>query len=198
MPWGTLGPSSYVAGNVPRYGNLTVDLPGSTGTSTVEWNSLAQTARQSTPASRWTLALGAQTIPAGTWAASQLGREGNTAANLFSAISIYVYRPSTNAVVGYVYDSQTELGVEFGTSAATAATYTVAGASVTAQNADLLVVEVWYTAAQGMATSYPPFTRFDYKGTSVGSQSYIQPPTLLKPPAELPKPPVVQLHLPHR
>lgn len=94
----------------------------------------------------------AGSVGAGTWQLAVYGEESNAQANCKYACSIYVWRTGTG-VVGYIYDSLTELGTEFPASA----TYKVAsitGAGVTAQNGDYVVVELHAIATQGMATAY--------------------------------------------
>lgn len=113
---------------------------------------LAQTTQQSAMFARHSSSfLAAQTISANTWTVVFQADESNTAANAFLALSVYVYRPSTNAVVGFIYDSATTLGVEFSN---TVQTVTFSGSAVTAQAGDFLVLEAWNVATQAMATSY--------------------------------------------
>jgi hypothetical protein len=138
-----------------RYSALQLSKPssaqffGASGT----FNSLAQTGRQSAFVGYGFYELGAQTIPAGNWSIGYQTSEGNAAANAYLALSIYVWRPSTSSVVGYVYDSSAELGSEF-TTTFSSNVATVSGASVTAANNDVLVVELWQTAQQGVGMAY--------------------------------------------
>jgi len=129
-------------------------ITANNSTTTVTINSIAQTARQSGRFARFTSErLLAQTVSANTWTIAIDTRESNGAANTFLALSIYVWRPSTNTRVGFIYDSNAQIDVEWPT-ALTPNTYTVSGAAVTAQEGDVVVIEVWYTSAQGMATTY--------------------------------------------
>lgn len=123
-------------------------------TSTVG-NSLAQTTHQDAYLARWSSAtLAAQTISAANWVFAAGFTEGNANANAFLALSVYVWRPGTSAVVGYLYDSDAALGVEWAT-ASTGQVITIAGGSVTTQAGDLLVIEAWcHAATQAMATAY--------------------------------------------
>jgi hypothetical protein len=120
----------------------------------VDINSLAQTTRQSGRFARFTSdPLTSQTISANTWNYTLRNREGNVNANAYKAASIYVWRPSTSSVVGYVYDSNAEIGIEW-TLSFTNDSSDITGSAVTATNGDVLVIEVWYTALQGTAKSY--------------------------------------------
>lgn len=126
------------------------------GTADVSTNitSLAQTARQSGRFSRATsLPLAAQTISANTWTAVVRVQESNTNANAFAAFSIFVWRPSTSSRVGFIYDSSTSLGTEWGTTLSNR-TYTVSGSAVTVEDGDVLSWEIWYSAAQSASKSY--------------------------------------------
>ena len=126
-----------------------------TGTNVqVDITSAAQTARQSGRFARFTSdPLASQTISANTWDYTLRNRESNANANAYKAASIYVWRPSTSSVVGYVYDSNAEIGTEWTTNF-TNDSSNISGSAVTATNGDVLVIEVWYTAAQGKAASY--------------------------------------------
>jgi len=120
----------------------------------VDITSLGQTARQSARFARFTSEpLASQTISANTWNYTLRNREANNNANAYKAASIYVWRPSTSAVVGYVYDSNAEIGIEWTTNF-TNDSSNITGSAVTATNGEVLVCEVWYTAAQGAAKQY--------------------------------------------
>lgn len=125
-------------------------------------SSLAQTATQSsTFGFRFSSTLlAAQTISANTWTIFYKAQESNTNANTFLAMSIYVWRPNTSSVVGFIYDSTASLGAEFGTTASTQS-ITVSGSAVTANRGDILVCEPWYAATQAKATSYTNTLYFD-------------------------------------
>lgn len=116
----------------------------------------AQTARQSGRFGRLTSdRLATQSWISDTWTVNPgLRRESSTNANVFLALSIYVWRPSTSTRVGFIYDANTQLGAEWPTTAA-ASSYTIIGNAINnILDGDVLVVELWYTAAQAMATSY--------------------------------------------
>lgn len=160
LPNGSTGPSSYVDG--PDYFQLGTAKQEVAVVNRVRWLSLAQTGRQSTFMTHAWFRLGAQTISAGTWGLGTAVLTSNTAANTFFAVSIYVWRPSTSSVVGYIYDSTTELGNEWrGDFTAESRLISFSGNSVTAANGDTLIFEIWATAAQGAATSYTNWMFYD-------------------------------------
>lgn len=126
---------------------------GATDT-TVSITSLAQTATQSGRFARFTSdKLSAQTITAQTWTYQLRNREGNNSANAYKGLSIYIWRPSTNSVVGYIYDSTAQIGTEWTTNY-TNDVSSISGSSVTCSDQDVLVNEVWYIAAQAKSVSY--------------------------------------------
>lgn len=136
------------------------------------YSSLAQTAQQSAMIARHSsAALRAQTINANTWTLLFEGDESNAAANAFLAVSVYVWRPSTSAVVGFIRDSATTLGIEFN---ASQQTVTFSGSAVTAAAGDILVLEAWNVATQGMATSYTITWSVGRVATNVNS--YLETP----------------------
>lgn len=89
----------------------------------------------------------------GTWAYAISCSEANTVANSFFVFSVYIYRPSTASIVGFIYDSDSPLGTEWPTAqGGRGATFT--GVGVTAVNGDILVLEVWRHAAQDKGASH--------------------------------------------
>lgn len=116
-------------------------------------------------------ALRAQTINANTWTLLFEGNESNAATNAFLAISFYVYRPSTDSVVGFIRDSATTLGIEFD---ASQQTVTFSGSAVTCQAGDVLALEAWPVATPGMATAYTITWSVGRVATNV--DSYIETP----------------------
>jgi len=129
-------------------------LAQGTSNTTVTINSLAQTARQSGRFARFTSdPLASQTISANTWDYTLRNRHSNASANTYKAGSIYVWRPSTSSVVGYVYDSNAEIGIVW-TNNFTNDSSNISGSAVTAANGDVLVIEIWYTSAQGKAKTF--------------------------------------------
>lgn len=133
------------------------------------YSSLAQTADQDAYLARFSSdPLVAGTYGSGTWGVDIGTTEGNNAANAFLILSIYFWRPSSNSVVGFVYDSHTSLGTEWTVSqGVTSVTFT--GANVTIQTGDILVVEIWQHATQSMGTAYT--NGISYDGTTEGSTS---------------------------
>jgi len=120
----------------------------------VNITTLAQSTRQSGRFARFTSdLLASQTISANTWNYTLRSRESNNFADAYKAGSIYVWRPSTSSVVGYVYDSNAQIGSEWTTNF-TNDSSNISGSAVTATNGDVLVIEVWYTAAQAKTVSY--------------------------------------------
>jgi len=114
------------------------------------------TAEQRRLVSRFTSpGVAAGTYGAGTWNDRGYRRQSNANAESYSAFSVYFWRPSTSSVVGYVYDSTTQLGTRWYSSNA----YRLRGASftgsdVTVADGDVLVVELWSRAVQTKNTSY--------------------------------------------
>ena len=140
------------------------------GPSNLTYSSLAQTAQQSAMIARFTSPrLRAQTVNANTWTVAFTANESNAAANAFLAVSAYIWRPSTSSVVGFIRDSATTLGVEFNNSLQTV---TFSGSAVTAEAGDILVVEAWNVATQGMGTSYT----ITFTTSASGTQRYIETP----------------------
>jgi hypothetical protein len=177
--------------NAPTAGSKSVALPNGTNNSltvndsqslsttqgnsdtTVTIDSLAQTARQSGRFARFTSQLlAAQTISANTWDYTLRNRAGNTAAETYKAGSIYVWRPSTNSVVGYIYDSADEIGSRWTTNFTNDSTL-ISGSSVSVSNRDVLVCEVWYTSAQSKAKTYSNDIQYNVS-------SYIETPQVLE------------------
>lgn len=103
----------------------------------------------------------------GAWSAAISASEADAHANSFFVLSVYIYRPSTASVVGYIYDSDTALGIEWGTGELGRG-LNFTGTEVTAQNGDILVVEVWRHAVQDLAVSYTQKIYYD-GGTEAGN-----------------------------
>ncbi len=135
----------------------------------VDISSLAQTARQSGRFARFTSdVLVSQTVTAQTWTYVLRNRESNANANAYKAASIYVWRPSTSSVVGYVYDSTAEIGTEWTTNFTNDAS-SIIGSEVIATQGDVLVMEAWYTAAQSASKTYTNSIQYNVS-------SYIETP----------------------
>lgn len=88
---------------------------------------------------------------AGVWDFAVSCSEANVIANSFFVFSLYAYRPSTAAVVGYIYDSDTVLGTEWPLAQGGRGT-TFTGSEVTVVDGDILVLEVWRHATQDKAS----------------------------------------------
>lgn len=158
----------------------TLDVSIGTAQTSVAGSSLAQTAHQDNFFTSFSsFGLDAQTISANTWTLGLATSEGNLQANSFTICSIYVFRePST--VVGFIYDSDTALGVEWAVGE-DGQVLTISGSAVTAQAGDYIVFEMWRHAAQGMAAAYTQTLYFDGATKVVGGAtsdagSYIETP----------------------
>lgn len=126
------------------YGLASVQTDYTVTTNAITTQQSAMMARHTSPKLR------AQTIEANTWTLSFDANESNADANAFLAVSFYVWRPSTSAVVGFIRDSATTLGVEFDS---TTQTVTFAGSAVTAVAEDVLVLEAWLVNTAAKANS---------------------------------------------
>jgi len=115
---------------------------------------------------------GAQTVGGGTMIFNIADLEANLASNWWTnGLCVYVWRPSTGAIVGFVRDYQ---GVSLGGLEPTAASSEqvthitdITTSAVSAQSQDVIVCEIWVTATQGMATAYANQVFFD--GTTVNT-----------------------------
>lgn len=88
---------------------------------------------------------------AGIWDFAVSCAEANVIANSFFVFSLYAYRPSTAAVVGYIYDSDTALAGEWPLAqGGRGGSFT--GSEVTVVDGDILVLEVWRHAEQDKAS----------------------------------------------
>lgn len=136
------------------------------------YSSLAQLTQQSAMIARHSsAALKAQTIDANTWTLLFEGNESDIRANAFLAISLYVWRPSTSSVVGFIIDSATTLGIEFD---GTNQTVTFSGSQVTAAAGDILVLEAWNVATQAKGISYT--ITWSVGRVATGVDSYLETP----------------------
>lgn len=146
--------------------------------------SLAQTAHQDNFFTSFTSdPLTTQTIAANTWTIAIAVSEANTNANSFLVLSLYVFRPSTGSVVGFIYDSDTALGVEWA-AAEDGQVITFSGVSVVASAGDVLVLEVWRHGVQGMAVGYTQTIYYDgttdvVDTTTADAASYLETPQIL-------------------
>jgi len=146
---------------------------------TVSITTAAQTAQQSGRFARFASErLSAQSISANTWTVYLRDIESNAFAYAYLAISAYVWRPSTSAVVGYIRDSTTVIGSEWTTNNK-AVTYTFSGSAVTAQLGDVVVFEIWYSSTQGKSNAYTVSILFDltsYVSTPQDLSFYVEEP----------------------
>jgi hypothetical protein len=150
--------------------------------SVISRSSIANTAHQDQYLGRFTSRkLAAQTITAQTWTLAVATLETNAGANSFTVASVYVWRPGTSSVVGYIYDSDSPLGVEWSTTL-DGQVLTFSGAAVTCQLGDVLVMEFWrHAATQGAATAW--LQQLNYNGhvdvlgtTTADPASYLETP----------------------
>lgn len=141
LSWGSLGPNFNSNG-----GNSYVQTAGGAGTQTAVFRSFV-----SSP-------LAAGTVPSGTYTV-KYGAATESNNPYYFAPSVYVYRPSTDSVVGsFLHDSATGIGNAANSSTTgRVATFTV-GSSVTVQNGDRLVVESYFV---GTGSDY---VHFQYDG----------------------------------
>src|SRR5215831_17690509 len=139
-------------------------MNGTKGTAQVAptLTSLASTSRQNNWFRRFiSPALAAQTVPAGTTSLWNIwiGASASNSSGGWSCTRgcIYVWRPSTGALVGKIMDLPTSTGTPSAVS--TSEVIAAAGAfngtaDVVCQDGDVLVCEVWGGGTQGMATAY--------------------------------------------
>ena len=147
-------------------------------------NSDASTAARDNYLCRFTsAALAAQTIAAATWTLAIALSEGNTNANSFFVGSVYIWRPSTNSVVGFIYDSHTNVGVEWA-AGEDGQVLSLVGSAVTTLLNDVLVIEIWRHAVQGMAAAYAQTVYFDgttdvIDSTTSDAASFLRNPNVI-------------------
>jgi hypothetical protein len=130
-------------------------------------------------------ALAASSISANTWTIALAVSETNSLANAFLIASIYVLT-AADTVRGFIYDSHTALGTEFGAGGTVTTedgiVVTVAGAAVAGVvSTDVIAFEAWTHAVQGMATSYNQILYYDgatdvTDTTTTDAASYIETP----------------------
>lgn len=177
-------PVGTANGTSPTNYNLSLNI----GTGQTSWslNTLAQTAQQSGTVSKWSSnRLVAQTIFANTWTFFFGATESNAAANMFTSLSVYVWSSSGGGFVrGYIYDNAATLGTEWATSQS-AQSVTFSGSQVAAQEDDLLVIEWWYNATQGMGTAYTGTGYFDGTNDTTTGTGNTNTATYLETPQDL-------------
>jgi hypothetical protein len=140
----------------------------------ISTSTLANTADQSTCLAEFVSdPIAAQTISAQTITYSGEFVEGNAASNFQPRIYVTLWRPSTGTAVGQLGNV---LLAEPGTSA-TAITGNFTSTSVTAQDGDVIIVEVWRsTVVQSMSTAYTQSGHFSgtTDGSTTDTAAYIQ------------------------
>lgn len=132
-------------------------------------NSAAQTARQSGLYGIFSsFPLAAQTVPAQTWTMFVGNRSGNSRANPYTAAVLYLWDGSSATMI---YDSSAQLGSEW-SGTTSVESFTASLPSFTASQGDLLVLEVWYTAAQDKSSSYTNTLYWDgFDDFSIGNSN---------------------------
>lgn len=153
-----------------------------TAQTSIAFTGLGQTAHQDNYLARFaSLPLSAQTVTAQTWTFALALNEANAAANSQLAPCVYVWRPGTTSVVGFIVDSDTPIGVEWGASE-DGIVATASGAAVTAQFGDVLVLEVWrHAPTQTNTTARIQTVYFDgatdvVDATTADAASYLETP----------------------
>ena len=164
-------------------GNVARDLETTAGSSQVNTSntSLAQTTHQDQYLGKFISdALVATAVDANTWTIALATSESNANANSFTVLSIYVLQ-SDDTVRGYVYDSDTPLGVEYATSE-DGQVFTISGSAVASvASTDRLAVEIWVHAEQGSAMALTNTLFFDgatdvTDSTTTDAASFISTP----------------------
>lgn len=113
-----------------------------------------------------------QTVGGGSIILNAADSETNTNTNFWTnSLNVYVWRPSTKSVVGYVRDATgASLGGTEPTAAGSIQVTNITGitsSAVSAQAGDIVVVEVWARITQGMGTAYGG--SFYYDGSTVNT-----------------------------
>ena len=179
LPVDTLGANNATGTDETR---ALREAKGSAQTSLTKASDASTLARDNYLARFSTEALAAQTFGAGTWTIAIALEETNALANSFLNLSLYRWRPSDSSKA-FIYDSHTNLGAEWGaTEDGIFVTFT--GSDVTLVNSDVLVLEVWRHAAQGMATAYNQIVYFEgatdvTDATTTDAASYLFAPAAI-------------------
>lgn len=163
---------------------------GTTATSATATTN-ASVAAQNGCLGRWSsFGLVAGTYGSGTWSLAVQTSESSISANTFSATaSIYFWRPSTSAVVGFVNDADTVVGVEFGNNVA-ATRYgqvlSITGSNVTIAHGDILVIELWTKFTQAAATAFTLTVYYDGTTDVTSTYALTDPASFLQSPVDIP------------
>ena len=110
---------------------------------------------------------GNQTVGGGNYILNYAHAESNTNMNIFSAGTyIYVWRPSTGSIVGEVKSTlvaNTIAGTEPGAASSERVWHQsgISSSAVSAQDGDVIIVELYWSFAQGMSTSYTGTIYYD-------------------------------------
>lgn len=107
----------------------------------------------------------AQTISANNWTLAIAVAENVPGTDSRILASLYVWRPSTASVVGYVYDTHTLLGIE-PTTTEDGQVITLAGNSVVCQAGDVLVYECWFHVQPAGNPTNPSTVTVWFDGTT--------------------------------
>ena len=104
-----------------------------------------------------------QTVGGGTWTLNVADAEANLASNFWiNSINVYVWRPSTGAVVGTIRDAQNLGALEpTGNNSIQVSTFTYTTSAVSALKGDVVICELWSQYTQGMATAYSNLVYYD-------------------------------------
>jgi hypothetical protein len=117
--------------------------------------SLATTSHQDGAIQGFAIPLKAGSISAQQWTLAIQVETTSLSAKPRTVLSLYVWRPSTSSVVGYIYDSDTPLDASDWPTTKAGRVYTFGGVAVSGvQDGDLLCLEVWFHAVQSFANSY--------------------------------------------
>lgn len=167
--------------------NRVLDDTIGTSQASLSLTTLAQATAQNNWFGRFmTAPLAAQTISNAGWYCGGAASQSSTN-SVFNAYAgcIYVWRPSGGGtLVGKIDDHNAASGIVWGSSAATAETWSdshlvpvTLNASVTTQDGDVLVVEIWSikNQTQSMATAYTNTVFYDgtTEVSSTSAASYI-------------------------
>jgi hypothetical protein len=117
-------------------------------------NSIANTTQQSLYFGRHsTPRLAAQTIPAQTWGWEVSAGMSQPYAHTYHWPVLYVWRPSNNSVVGYIFNASANYGIEWRINVDPQLNQQFAGAAVDVQDGDILVAEIWGVNTQTTGSS---------------------------------------------
>lgn len=142
------------------------------------------------------LLTGVSSISSNTWTTNFAAKESSLTANFpapaggdTTNVCVYVWRPSTQAVVGYMRDDYTTNNITEGASANTEYSHNVtwAGSAVSGvQNNDVIIYEQWFEFQQGSTSTFTIYYYYDgTTATTSGNQvvsnhaSFVETPQTL-------------------